>query len=403
MGQSFKSRFELIGRRHHSHLQFSTSWVNTNMPELSQVLQQLRKVILLFFVCLLGCSPGPTSHDPALPPAIVTIIPATSTPTPTPMPTATRTMEQALQPYTIDGLRQRRYTEGRIRIRETLLESDHFTRYLIEYPSDDLLITGVLQIPTRGTSPYPVIVMNHGFFSRYIYSSGDGTDRAAEFLNRRGYITISSDYRSWGDSEVGISLFYSGLAIDVINMINALPSIPQADPDRLGIWGHSMGGGITLKVLTIDPRLKAAVLYSTVSGDFADLIGRWGPGCLGDVYVGESTFGCNSSDILPADSPQDLIDAYFAGTVDPAVLRSVSPIHHLDLVQAPVQITYGSEDGETSAGTPPEWSKKLYQAFIEAGKEARLYGHAGEGHSLLADEWFNFMERSAQFFDRNVR
>jgi pimeloyl-ACP methyl ester carboxylesterase len=146
-----------------------------------------------------------------------------------PQPTATLTTEQAIQPYTIAGLRKREYESGTIKRGEPVLETDNFTRYLISYPSDGLTITGVLQIPKVGEPPYPVIVMNHGFFSRYIYNSGDGTDRAAEFLNRRGYLTISSDYRSWGDSETDVSLFYSGLAIDVINLMNALPSIPEAD------------------------------------------------------------------------------------------------------------------------------------------------------------------------------
>ncbi len=205
----------------------------------------------------------------------------TPTPTVTPPPTATKTMEQALYPYTIKGLLNHDYESGRIRIRETLLETENFTRYLIEYPSDGLTITGIMQIPTVGEPPYPVIMMNHGFFSRTVYSSGDGTDRAAEFLNRRGYLTLASDYRSWGDSDTGKSLFYSGLAIDVINLMNAIPSIPEADPERIGMWGHSMGGGVTLKVLTLDPRIKAAVLYSPVSADFADIIERWGPGCLG--------------------------------------------------------------------------------------------------------------------------
>ena len=122
--------------------------------------------------------------------------------------------------------------------------------------------------------------MNHGFFSRYIYASGDGTDRAAEFLNRHGYLTLSSDYRSWGDSDIGHSLFYSGLVIDVINLMNAIPSIPEADPERIGMWGHSMGGGVTFKVLTIDSRVKAAVLYSTVSADDADIIAVGGPAAL---------------------------------------------------------------------------------------------------------------------------
>ena len=118
---------------------------------------------------------------------------------------------------------------------------------------------------------------------------------------------LSSDYRTWGDSDVGPSLFYSGLAIDVINLLDAIPSIPQADSDRIGMWGHSMGGGVTLKVLVVNagrvvpsstsgnnrtiPEIKAAVLYSTVSADDADIIARWGPGCVGDYIKGERLYG----------------------------------------------------------------------------------------------------------------
>jgi dipeptidyl aminopeptidase/acylaminoacyl peptidase len=358
-------------------------------------------VELLPFIFLAACTAAPASAT--LPPQVVTVVSPAVTPTNTPRPTAILTMEDIIQPYTIDGLREHDFQGGEVTIIRTMLETDLFTRYLIEYPSDGLIISGVLQVPKNGTPPFPVIVMNHGFFSRYVYNSGDGTDRAAEFLNRRGYLTISSDYRTWGDSDTEVSLFYSGLAIDVINLMNALPSIPEADAERIGMWGHSMGGGVTLKVLTIDPRVKAAVLYSSVSADFADIIDRWGPGCNGDVYVAETTFGCNSSDVLPRGVSQDLVDAYFEAVEDPEILEAVSPYYHLDLVTAPVQITYGSEDGESSNGTPPEWSKKMYQAFIDAEKEARLFGHEGESHSLLATEWWSFMERSAQFFDQYVR
>jgi dipeptidyl aminopeptidase/acylaminoacyl peptidase len=356
--------------------------------------------LLPLTILLAACTSMPASAT--LPPPQVTIIPM-STATVTPRPTATLTMEQVMQPYTIAGLKQHDFQGGEVSIRARILETDLFTRYLIEYPSDGLIISGILQVPRNGVPPFPVIVMNHGFFSRYVYNSGDGTDRAAEFFNRRGYLTVSSDYRTWGDSDTEVSLFYSGLAIDVINLMNALPSIAEADPDRIGMWGHSMGGGVTLKVLTIDPRVKAAVLYSSVSADFADIIDRWGPGCNGDVYVAETTFGCNSSDVLPQGTSQHLVDAYFDAVDDPAMIEAVSPYYHMDLVTAPVQITYGSRDGETSNGTPPEWSKKMYDAFIEAEKDAQIFGHDGEGHSLLATDWWNFMERSAQFFDQHVR
>jgi dipeptidyl aminopeptidase/acylaminoacyl peptidase len=354
---------------------------------------------LLLLIFLAACSSVPAAPAPIK----AVIVPDTPTPTVAPPPTPTQTMEQALYPYTIEGLRQHKFQSGKITLVKTLLETDVFTRYLIEYPSDGLTITGILQVPKIGTAPYPVIVMNHGFFSRTIYKSGDGTDRAAEFLNRRGYLTVSSDYRSWGASDTGVSLYYSGLAIDVINLMNALPSFPQADLKRIGMWGHSMGGGVTLKVLTLDPRIKAAVLYSSVSADFADIIERWGPGCIGDVLEGEAAYGCNSSDILPLTLPANLIASYSNSTLDPVILKVVSPLYYLKFVTAPVQINYGVEDGKVSAGTPPEWSKKMYKGFIEAGKDAQLFGYQGEAHSFHDDQWFAFMERTAQFFDKNVK
>ncbi|HBX69596.1 MAG TPA: peptidase [Chloroflexi bacterium] len=380
---------------------------------------KLLGVFSLIALSLSACS-SPRAHKPTatLPPPQVTIItsvPPTLTPSPTPIPTT----EEWIQPYTIEGLRKHDYQGGKIKVGDVLDETEVYTRYAISYPSDGLTIMGVMQIPKTGKAPFPVIIMNHGFFSRLVYASGDGTDRAAEFFNRRGYLTLSSDYRSWGDSDIGPSLFYSGLVIDVINLLDAVPSIPQADPERIGMWGHSMGGGVTLKVLAVNadrvvprimngrsktlPEIKAAVLYSTVSADDADIIARWGPGCIGDYIKGERLYGCNSSDILPLDLPPGLIQAYKDAANDPDLLKQVAAIHYLDDVTAPVQISYGTEDGTLFSGTPPEWSQKAYQAFLDAGKQAELFAYEGEGHSFVEDKWWAFMERSAQFFDKYVK
>ncbi len=369
---------------------------------------RMRIRLLALVLLLAACTPQtpvPTSTPVQLEAVIVE-----DTPTPTiiPFPTVTPTVEQWIFPYTIAGLRKHEFKSGDVTILGTLEKTDVFTRYRISYPSDGLTITGILQIPVDGSGPFPVIVMNHGFFSRGDYHSGDGTDRAAEFLNRHGYLTVSSDYRSWGDSDVGPSLFYSGLAIDVVNLIKALPSIPQADAKRVGLWGHSMGGGVTMKVLMLDPStgsgsVKAAVLYSTVSADNADLVSRWGMGCIGDIIEGEARYGCNSSDILLDELPRGLVDAYEFAATDVDLNKAVSPYYHLDLVKVPVQIHYGTADGVDFAGTPPEWSKKLYQGFEDADLPAEIFAYDGEKHSFFADEWFAFMERTAHFFDTYVK
>jgi uncharacterized protein len=359
---------------------------------------------LFIFILIVACQPLPPALTATLPAPTNIVATITSSPIPTDTftPSPTLTIEELIHPYTIDGLRQHEFQSGKIHIRSKVSENDKFTTYLIDYPSEGLTITGVMQIP-EGEGPFPVILLNHGFFSRSVYSSGDGTDRASAFLAEHGYITLASDYRSWGRSDTGESFFYSGLVIDVINLINAISSIEQADPDRIGMWGHSMGGGVTMKVLTIDSRVSAAVLYSPVSADQVDVIDRWGPGCFGDVIQGELVAGCNSSDVIPDDLPREMQNAYWFAASDADTLKEISPFYHLDYVTTPIQIHYGTEDGKFLNGTPPQWSVKLTQALRDAGKQAEMYQYEGEGHSFIGQPWFDFMTRTLRFFDKHVK
>ena len=65
---------------------------------------------------------------------------------------------------TIDGLREREYEGGQIRITDTILVTDAYTRTYITYPSDGLTISGLMHVPF-GPGPFPVIIMNHGYIA----------------------------------------------------------------------------------------------------------------------------------------------------------------------------------------------------------------------------------------------
>jgi dipeptidyl aminopeptidase/acylaminoacyl peptidase len=383
----------------------------------------LHKYTLFLVMTLVACVPSPSKIQAVATQKSSAQPTETIVPTLTPIPTATMTYRQALYPYTVMGLREHDYQSGEINVLGLIEETRDYKSYLIEYPSDGLIIRGVMQIPTRSEPPYPVIVMNHGWFSRTVYKSGDGTDRAAEYLNIRGYLTLAPDYRSWGTSTPGPSLFYSGFVIDVINLLRAIPSIPQADPSRVGLWGHSMGGAITIKVLTViggndvlskdnnlvkeeegnTPTVRAAVLYSTVSADQVDVIERWGPGCYGDFIEGEINGNCNSSDILPLDLPAEVLNSYTSAVNDAAELSLFSPIKYIENVSVPVQIHYGTLDGKDLSGTPPEWSIKLLDVFLDFGKPVKLIAYEGQRHSFLNEAWYDFMNRVSKFYNLYVK
>ncbi len=323
---------------------------------------------------------------------------ATTLPTAMAIPTAT---PHPLFPYTIPGLRQRDFPGGQIQIRAVLAQNETFTQTYIDYPSDELMITGLMYTPV-GTGPFPTLILLHGYIDREQYYAGADTWQAAEYFARQGYLVLAPDLRSWGESGVGLSIFHMGLVIDVLNLISSLESLPEADSARIGLWGHSMGGGLASKVLTIDERVEAAVLYAPNSADDADLIARWGAGCLS----GQSQTGgdkCNPAEIIPPDIPPSLIEAYLDAVADSEFLPQVAPIYHLEAITAPVQIHIGTADGQALAETPTEWSLKLADALQTADRQVDTFTYDDQGHFFTGESWVLLLERALSFFNEQLK
>jgi ankyrin repeat protein/dienelactone hydrolase len=324
--------------------------------------------------------------------------PATTLPTAVALPAVT---QHPLFPFTIPGLRQRDFPGGQIQVRAVLEQNEAFTQSYIEYPSDDLTITGFMYVPT-GIGPFPVLILLHGYIDREQYYAGADTWQAAEFFARQGYLVLAPDLRSWGESDVGLSIFHMGLVVDVLNLIRSLETLLEADSARIGLWGHSMGGGLATKVLTIEDRVGAAVLYAPNSADDADLVARWGAGCL-PTQSQTSGDKCNPAEIIPPDISQSLIDAYLDAAADPKFLPQVAPLYHLEAITAPVQIHVGTADGQALAETPTEWSLKLAEALQAAGRDVASFTYDDQGHFFTGESWDLLLERALSFFNEQLK
>src|SRR5262245_39101444 len=96
-------------------------------------------------IFLAACQPSVTA---TLPPPHVVVETMTPSPTQTLTPTVTPTTAELIYSFTLDGLRHHKYQSGKIHIRSTLDDKNQFyNSYLIDYPSDGLRITGIMQIP----------------------------------------------------------------------------------------------------------------------------------------------------------------------------------------------------------------------------------------------------------------
>jgi len=55
-----------------------------------------------------------------------------------------------------------------------------------------------------------------------------------------------------------------GYTIDVLNAVASIKSFAQADGDRVGFFGHSMGGYITARAMVVSDDIKAGVIWAGV-------------------------------------------------------------------------------------------------------------------------------------------
>ena len=324
--------------------------------------------------------PSETPLPPTTTPS-PTWTPEPSATTPPPTLTATPTLDP-FAPYYIETLLARSYGEGAIEIGPLLEETATFQRYAFTYPSDGLRVTGYVNLP-RGAGPFPVILLNHGYYFLNEYRQGDGTRPAADYLASRGYLTLASDYRNYAGSDPGPNPFRFGYVVDVMNLLASLDTLPQgwADTSRVGMWGHSMGGGITVNAAVLaGDALDAAVIYAGMSGDMADNARHIQAMWQRDEFNGP---------IREWGGPDEHPQAY----------ERMSAIRYLNRARAALSIHHGTHDEQV----PYPWSEKLRDAALAADLLVEHWSYPGGPHSFRGETWTLFMERVVAFFDREVQ
>lgn len=258
-----------------------------------------------------------------------------------------------------------------------------YVQHEIRYLSNGLTISGILNIPT-GDGPFSLLIFNHGHISPSIYTVGRGLRREQDYMAREGFAVLHTDYRGHGKSDESpmTEKTYDGnleYAMDSANAIFAVraANLPRIDASRVGMLGHSLGGGVTLAVLTAHPDLvDAAVLYAPVNADVWENFNRWRRERDADDKT-EEINGMRES--------------------NPEFWSQLSPQTFLKNITAPVTIFHGDKDKDV----PKEWSDDLYSRLQTLGKDVTYVEYAGEGHEF-GPKWTDFMEKTAEFFRQHL-
>jgi uncharacterized protein len=269
------------------------------------------------------------------------------------------------------------------------LQGSDVEAFVISYRSDNLTITGLMCMPVgQGDGPWPVLLINHGHFAFNAYDTGYDTLREDLFFASNGYVTIASDYRNYAGSDKGEYQLEPGYTYDVRNLLDAIRFVAPVDAKRVGMMGHSMGGGITQEVLvSTQGQIKAATLYGSVSGDEVD------------NYTARHTFWRGQA--APTDAPEgDKVTAQYGPPDQIAeAYRRMSPINYLDRIDCPVAIHHSMSDPIC----PFAWAEKLRDAFAAKGKPVEFHTYQGQPHSFQGAGFQEYLQTNLAYFDKYVK
>lgn len=345
-------------------------------------------VFFLLSILLSGCGAGAT------PLPIPSPQPATARPTFTltsepaltysPAPTAT----PVPHPMSIIALRNQEYPGSEITVVKELERGVNYRRYYVYYLSEGLKIYALLTIP-NGEKPdggFPAIVFNHGYIPPDVYRTTERYIHYVDQLARSGYVVFRIDYRGHDQSEGEAAGAYGnpGYQIDVMNAVTSLQRHPDVNPEKIGMWGHSMGGYLTLRAMVISDEVKVGVIWAGVVASYTDLLYNWRR--TGAFTPSPSSTGRGWRGAW--------IEQYGTPEQNPVFWDSVSATSYLAELSGPLELHHGTADEDV----PVEFSIRLAELGRQYGQIVNLYTYDGDNHNI--SKYFSqAMRQTIAFYD----
>lgn len=259
-----------------------------------------------------------------------------------------------------------------------------------------LVLQPVGSVPENG---WPTLLINHGHHpnpSQYGRIASGKTDRPGDYYRalplafaRQGFLVLVPDFRGHNDSEGGEfahgQLESNWYSRDSIVAFRALDSLPEASRQNRFMWGHSMGGAVTLRaILALGNRVKAASIWSSATTDSLKAA----------LYYSLNQAGIEDS--LTASKPAlEILQTQITALPFEYTPTQGDTGRFINELNTPINIHHSILDLKS---TPYHWSVELAGELLAANKPYNFYSYEGDRHLFEGENLSIAIQRDVTFF-----
>lgn len=297
--------------------------------------------------------------------------------------------ETAFYEITIPYLRGREY-DSQLSKLVLYFQDSSYTSYLTSFNSDQYQVNALLTIPS-GQQPeggWPAVVFVHGYIPPDEYETTGNYESYVDYLASADLVVFKIDLRGHGDSEGEPSgAYYSGdYVVDVLSAYNAIQKADFVNSERVGLWGHSMGGNVVFRAFVAAQNIPAVVIWAGAVYTYDD---------FSEYCISDFSYQRPSNDSPRARDRQRLFDTHGYYSTDSGFWRMVPATNYLEDVSGAVEIHHAVNDNVVDIG----YSRGLVEVLEDTTIRHKLYEYTSGGHNITGASFTSAMDRTASFFN----
>ena len=297
------------------------------------------------------------------------------------------------QEMTIPYLRNRNYNSSFGKLNQAS-ETATYVGYLTNYDSDGFKVNGYLTIP-KGDKPvagWPAIIFVHGYIPPQNYRTLENYSTYVDYLARNGFIVSKIDLRGHGASEgePGGGYYSSDYIIDVLNARSALQNSDFVNPEKIGLWGHSMAGNVVSRALGVRPEIPAVAIFAGAVYTYED---------FGEFRIQDSSYQPPGEDSPSRRKRNELFERY--GQFDPNsnFWKQVPMTNYLSDIKGAIQINHTLDDNVVDI----RYSRNFNSLLDNTSIPHELNEYASGGHNFTGAVFDQAMQKTVEFFNQYLK